>query len=139
MLIAVAGEIDIATAAQLRDRLAPLAAGARPVIADLTGVTFIDAAGLGVLAGAAGKAAASGGSLHVVATRHQVRRLFTITGLDQQMPLNRTLTEALGHLRAARHIRSAENSRTSARRTLTQGHQVQAPRRHATGKEVTSR
>jgi anti-anti-sigma factor len=55
----VAGEIDIVTVPQLRG---PLAAAARPVIADLTEVTFIDVAGFGVLAGAAQQAAAGGGT-----------------------------------------------------------------------------
>jgi anti-sigma B factor antagonist len=100
VLITVAGEIDIATAPQLRGQLTLLAAGGRPVIADLTGVTFIDAAGLGVLAGAAGKAAASGGSLHVVVGQYQVRRIFALTGLDRQIPLARTRTEALAALPA---------------------------------------
>jgi anti-sigma B factor antagonist len=102
VLITVAGEVDIATAPRLRDRLAPLAAGGRPVIADLTGVTFIDAAGLGVLAGAAGKAAASGGSLHVVTARPRVRRAFAVTGLDRTIPLARTRAEALASLHAGR-------------------------------------
>ena len=50
VLITVAGEIDITTVPQLRGQLTLLAAGGRPVIADLTGVTFIDVAGLRVLA-----------------------------------------------------------------------------------------
>jgi anti-anti-sigma factor len=114
VLITVAGEIDIATVAQLRDRLAPAAASGRPVIADLTGVTFLDAAGLGVLAGAAAKAAAGGGSLHVAAARHQVRRLFAITGLDRQIPLARTPAQALARLHAAPDIPPAGNRRTTA-------------------------
>ena len=106
VLVTVAGEIDITTAPQLRGQLTLLAAGGRPVIADLTEVTFIDAAGLGVLAAAAGKAAASGGSLHVVSDRYQVRRVFAITGLDRQIPLARTLAEAMASLPAGRDIRA---------------------------------
>jgi anti-sigma B factor antagonist len=105
VLITVAGEIDITTAPQLRGQLTLLAGGGRPVIADLTEVTFIDAAGLGVLA-AAGKAAASGGSLHVVSDRYQVRRIFALTGLDRQIPLARTLAEAMASLPAGRDIRA---------------------------------
>ena len=99
-LVTVAGEIDITTVAQLRGRLAPLAAAGRPVIVDLTEVTFIDVAGLRVLAGAARQAAATGGSLHVVSGRYQVRRMFALTGLDRQIPLTRTLAGALAGLRA---------------------------------------
>jgi anti-sigma B factor antagonist len=53
LLVTVAGEVDIATVPRLRERLAALAASGRPLIVDLDRVTFIDAAGLGVLAGAA--------------------------------------------------------------------------------------
>jgi anti-anti-sigma regulatory factor len=55
-----------------------------------------------VLAGAAGKAAASGGSLHVVTARHRVRRAFAVTGLDRTIPLARNRAEALASLYAER-------------------------------------
>jgi len=93
-LATVAREVDIATVPQLQERLAAPAAAGRPLIIDLDRVTFIDAAGLGVLARAASRAAAHGSSLYVVCARHQVQRLFTITGLDRQIPLARTVTEA---------------------------------------------
>ena len=101
-VIAVAGEIDIATAPQLGQHLAALAGSGRPVIADLDQVSFIDAAGLRVLAAAARQAAGSGGSLHVVSARYQVRRVFALTGLDRQIPLARTLTGVLAGLPAGR-------------------------------------
>ena len=58
VLVTVAGEVDSATVPGLRGQLVALAAGGRPLIADLDRAGFIDAAGLGVLAGAAGRAAA---------------------------------------------------------------------------------
>ena len=70
-VVTVAGEIDIATAARLRERLSELAAGGRPLVADLDQVRFIDSAGLAALVGAANRAAAHGGSLHVVCARPQ--------------------------------------------------------------------
>ena len=104
VLITVAGEVDIATVPQLQERLAASAASGRPLIVDLDLVTFIDAAGLGVLASAASQAAAHGASLHAVCARYQVRRLFTITGLDRQIPLARTMTQACHNLAAAGEI-----------------------------------
>jgi anti-sigma B factor antagonist len=101
MLVTVAGEVDIATAPQLRERLAGPAASGMPVIVDLDPVSFIDATGLGVLACAASRAAAHGASLHVVCSRQQVRRVFTITGLDRRIPLARTMTRACRNLAAA--------------------------------------
>lgn len=89
MLVTVAGEMDVATGPQLQERLATLAVSGQPMIVDLDRVTFIDASGLRVLANAASQATAHGASLHAVCARHQVRRLFAITGLDRQIPLAR--------------------------------------------------
>ena len=95
VLVAVAGEIDIATVAGLRERLVALAVGGRPLVIDLDQVSFMDAAGLGALVGAAKAAAGHGVGLHVVCARQPIRRLFRITGLDRSIPLARTLAEAL--------------------------------------------
>jgi anti-sigma B factor antagonist len=98
VLVTVAGEIDIATVPQLRAQLAELTGSGPPLVVDLGGVRFIDASGLGALAAAARSAAGSGAGLHVVSAGDRVRRLFAITGLDQQIPLARTVTEALARL-----------------------------------------
>ena len=100
VLVKVEGEVDIATVPRLRECLWAVAAGGRPLVADLDQVTFIDAAGLGALAGAATRAAAHGSRLCVVCTRRQMRRLFHLTGLDQRIPLTSTLAEALRELEA---------------------------------------
>jgi anti-sigma B factor antagonist len=110
-VVTVAGEIDIATAARLRERLFELAAGGRPLVADLDQVRFIDSAGLAVLVGAAKRAAAQGGSLHVVCARPKVRQLFRLTGLDRRLPPARTLDEALDALMAARGTPASEAQR----------------------------
>jgi anti-sigma B factor antagonist len=91
----VVGEVDFASAAGLRERLVALAAAGRPLVADLDRVRFIDAAGLGALAGAARHATAHGSSLRVVCGRRQVRRLFGLTQLDQVVPLAASLAEIL--------------------------------------------
>jgi anti-sigma B factor antagonist len=95
VLVTVAGEVDFASAAGLRERLVALAAAGRPLVADLDRVSFIDAAGLGALAGAARHATAHGGSLRVVCGRRQIRRLFGLTRLDQAVPLVASLAEIL--------------------------------------------
>ncbi|SRR6266849_4448471 len=102
VIVAVAGEIDIATVTGLRERFSGLTASGRPLIADLDQVSFIDSAGLGALVGVAKRAGQYGGSLHVVCGRRQVRQLFGLTGLDRQIPLARTLAEALESLGATR-------------------------------------
>src|SRR5579862_6996670 len=101
VIITAAGEIDIFTVSRLRDPLFALADAGRPLIADLDQVTFIGAAGLGALAGAARRAAARGSSLHVICARPQTRQLLQLTGLDRTLRLARTLAEALQALPAA--------------------------------------
>ena len=101
-IVTVAGEIDIATVTRLRERLSGLAASGRPLVADLDQVRFIDSAGLAALVGAANRATAHGGSLHVVCARPKVRQLFRLTGLDRPRPPARTVDEALDALTAAR-------------------------------------
>ena len=98
VLVTVAGEADFASVAGLRERLFGLTDTSRPLVVDLDRVSFIDAAGLGVLAGAARRAAAHGGRLAVVCARPRIRRLFRVTGLDQAVPLSETLEGALGVL-----------------------------------------
>lgn len=100
VLVTVSGEIDVATAEQLRVRLAGPAGDGRRVIVDLSGVSFIDAAGARVLAGAAARAAARGGSLQLAAAGRLVRRVLALTGLDQRIPMAATVAEARATLRS---------------------------------------
>jgi anti-anti-sigma factor len=95
VLVTLVGEIDFAAVAGLRERLFALTASGRQVVADLDQVSFIDAAGIGVLAGAARRAAVHGSTLHVVCARRQTRRLFRLTGLDRVISLAGDMTEAL--------------------------------------------
>jgi anti-anti-sigma factor len=71
-------------------------------VADLDQVRFIDSAGLAALVGAANRAAAHGGSLHVVCARPRIRQLFRLTGLDRRLAPARTLDEALDAVMTAR-------------------------------------
>jgi anti-sigma B factor antagonist len=118
VLVTVAGEVDIATVPRLREQLFALAAGGRPLIADLDRVSFIDAAGLGVLAGAAGRAAAHGGSLHVVCARDRTRRLLRLTGLDRPAGLAGTVGEALQRLAAGPGTRARAEQDSRAGRPV---------------------
>ena len=95
-IVTVAGEIDMFTAARLRERLLELAAVGRPVVIDLDQVGFMDSAGLSALVGAANRAAAHGGSLRVVCARPKILKLFRLTGLDRRLRPAPTLDEALG-------------------------------------------
>ena len=95
VIAAVTGDIDMSTVAGLRERLFGLADGGQSLIIDLNQVTFIDSTGLGVLIGAARRAAAHGATLHAVCSRPQTRKLLWLTGVDRRIPLTATLDGAL--------------------------------------------
>lgn len=81
-LVTVAGEVDIATGPQLRQRLLELAADGRTrVIIEASQVSFIDSTGLGVLVGALKRLRQSGGDLTVVSSSPPVKKILEITGL----------------------------------------------------------
>ena len=100
-IVAVAGEVDIATVARLRERLFELAASGRTLVVDLDQVSFIDSAGLAALAGEAPACRRARGQ-PAVCTRPRTRQLFRLTGLDGPVPLARTLDGALESRAAAR-------------------------------------
>jgi anti-sigma B factor antagonist len=91
----VAGDIDLTTVGELRERLFTLADESPSLIVDLNRVTFIDSAGLGVLIGAARRVEGHGGSLHAVCSQPQPRKLLWMTGVDRRIPLSATVDDAL--------------------------------------------
>jgi anti-sigma B factor antagonist len=103
VIAAVTGEIDISTAAQLRERLFELADSGGTLIVDLNRVTFIDSAGLGALVRTARRIAEHGGSLHAVCSRPQTRKLLWMTGVDRRIPLATTVDEVLMYQTASRN------------------------------------
>lgn len=81
-VVTISGEIDIQSGPQLRDLLLNVIRreGARLAL-DLTGVTFIDCAGISVLLAARRRAQLEGGSLRVLQASPRVRRVITLTRL----------------------------------------------------------
>jgi anti-sigma B factor antagonist len=93
-VITVIGEIDVATAPQLRESLhGVITVGRATVALDLLAVTFIDSTALGVLVGGLKRCRELGGELHVVVADPRIRKIFEITGLDKVFPLARTLAD----------------------------------------------
>jgi anti-sigma B factor antagonist len=66
--------------------MAAISRGDIPLAVDMSGVTFIDAAGIGVLVAAANRAREAGGGLSLVAPSWQVRRLLDVFHLDAILP-----------------------------------------------------
>jgi anti-sigma B factor antagonist len=107
VLVTLTGEIDFSVVTGLRERLFAVASTGWQVVADLDRVSFIDAAGLGVLAGAARRAGVHGATLHVICARRQTRRLFRLTGLDRVVSLSGDMAEVLQLLAAPVPVKAA--------------------------------
>jgi len=94
-VIAVSGEIDVATAPQLREGLHHvIAAGESTVVLDLLGVTFLDSTALGVLVGALKRCRELGGDLHLVVADPRIMKIFEITGLTSVFTIAESLQAA---------------------------------------------
>jgi anti-sigma B factor antagonist len=94
-VIAVSGEIDVATAPQLRECLhRVIAEGNSTIVLDLLGVTFLDSTALGVLVGALKRCREMGGELHVVIADPRIVKIFEITGLTNVFTIADSLQAA---------------------------------------------
>ena len=96
-VLEVAGEIDVYTAPQLRERLIALVeSGSRQVVVDLGRVEFLDSTGLGVLVGALKRLRVVGGELLLVCAQERLLKIFRITGLDRVFQLFDSVESATG-------------------------------------------
>lgn len=96
-VVTVGGEVDLETASQLGDHALDALREVSPHVAlDLTGVGFMDSTGLKVLLTVARRAELAGGSFVVVGPTRPVRKIFSLTGLDQTFTIVETLEEIDG-------------------------------------------
>ena len=82
------GELDLAGAPTVRERLRRLRERGEPVLLDLDELEFIDMSGLRVLAAASQEGSRDGWSFAVTRGSAQVRRLIGLVRLDRQLPLH---------------------------------------------------
>lgn len=96
-VIAVAGEVDLYTAPELKRELVEVIdQGVRKVVVDLSEATFIDSTTLGVLLSGVKRLRPVGGELAVVCTDRNIRKIFEITLLDRVFSIHESRVEALG-------------------------------------------
>ena len=100
-VIALAGEIDHTTADTFRQALTADGGSPRYTVVDFRDVTFMDSSGINVLVAANNTAHAQGGWLRLAHTPTPVLQLLHIVGLDDVIPLYRTLSQALAAQNAA--------------------------------------
>ena len=98
-VISIAGELDLATAPQLKWRLVDaLEAGLGAIVVDLGDVTFMDSTALGVLVGVR-RGLDVGTRLAIVCTHPGVLNIFQVAGLDGAFDIFATRDAALAHVR----------------------------------------
>ncbi len=95
-VVAVAGEVDIFTAPDLKRTVAQaIEDGARMLVVDLTQTRFLDSTALGVLIGAVKRLRPLDGRLAIVNTEPSTAKTFQITGLDRIFTIVATRDEAV--------------------------------------------
>jgi anti-sigma B factor antagonist len=101
-VLSVEGEIDVATAPQLRQEAVRLAnAGRTLMIIDLSAVGFLDSTGLGVIVGILKRLRTHGGDLAIVGADDHVRKVFEITRISDVLGMYPTVDEACSVLESA--------------------------------------
>jgi anti-sigma B factor antagonist len=114
VVVAVGGELDLATAGTFETHLtAALATGCPRVVVDLTGVTFFGVAGITGLLRCRDQAAVRGTALRVVAAHRAVLRPLALLDLTPRFPIHPTLASALSPLPNPRSGRGRRQDRGS--------------------------
>jgi anti-sigma B factor antagonist len=94
MIVHLQGEVDLASAPQLRRELYDIIdQGHRWIAIDLSNVDFMDSTGLGVLIGVLKRLREGDGSLALAGIKPAVSRVFEITGLDRIFTIHGSLAE----------------------------------------------
>ncbi|MFJ4341667.1 STAS domain-containing protein [Streptomyces sp. NPDC088915] len=95
-VVTLQGEIDHTSREVLGQALIPEERAPAPrVVADLTGVSFMDSSGINVFITAHRRICEIGGRLHIAGAGEAVRRVLTLVGVDTVIPCHPTLEQAL--------------------------------------------
>jgi anti-sigma B factor antagonist len=98
-VIAIAGEIDLFTAPEMKAALlGAIDSGKTRIVVDLSQTTFLDSTALGVLIGAIKRLRSRDGALTIVNTESTIAKTFEITGLDQIFTITDTREAAIAAL-----------------------------------------
>ncbi|WP_432972363.1 STAS domain-containing protein [Dactylosporangium sp. CA-233914] len=94
-VVTASGELDVATAPQLRAYLHKLVDnGASTLVVDLSDVGFLDSTTLGVLISVHKRLAETAGVVELVIPHARLLRIFQITGLDLVFTIHSSLAGA---------------------------------------------
>ena len=93
-IVAISGEVDVCTEAQLQQSLLRIIRE-RPanLMLDVSGVSFMDCAGLRALRATLRRAEMRGVYLRLIATSAAVRRIIELTGAQEALAIDRSTTD----------------------------------------------
>jgi anti-sigma B factor antagonist len=93
-IVAISGEVDVGTEAQLQQSLLRIMreCGVKLML-DVSGVSFMDCAGLRALLATRRRAEIRGGFLRLIATSAAVGRIIELTGTQEALALERNTTD----------------------------------------------
>jgi anti-sigma B factor antagonist len=95
-IVELTGEIDVYTSPKVKDAITDLIdKGRYNLIISLEDVRYIDSTGLGVLIGALKRVREHGGSVSLVCTNPQIKKIFEITGLVKIFGMHENEASAL--------------------------------------------
>jgi anti-sigma B factor antagonist len=98
LVLTVTGDLDLATAPELRERLiGAIEAGATAIVVDLHGITFMDSCGLAALLHARARLASQGRLALVLASDSYAHLILEVAGLPRSLALFETREEATIH------------------------------------------
>jgi anti-sigma B factor antagonist len=98
-IVSLGGEVDVHTAPRLDEEIAgAIETGARRVVVDLAGTSFIDSTVVGVLLRAHQRLLGDEGQLVLVSDDPRILRVFQLTGLDRRFTIERSLMETIATL-----------------------------------------
>jgi anti-anti-sigma factor len=96
VIVAIGGDLDIASAPAVRERLLGLLRpGACQLVIDMSAVRYADASGLAVLVSTHRRAALLGGGLRLAAPRPEVAGALTVTGISRHLAAYPTVRAAV--------------------------------------------
>ena len=98
-VVSVAGKVDASTEQQFRDALTSVLVHGMPrIVVDLSRVTFMSSAGIGVLMGVRRVLADAGGSLVLAAPHGQVAQVLSMAGVAEVIPVTASVPDAVAAL-----------------------------------------
>jgi len=98
-VVTLSGELDADTSGQLRSLLNELLlTGQRNLVLDLSGLSFVDSAGLAALLSAAKGTRRGGGRLLLSGPAPSVRKVMALTGIDVVLTTVDSVDEALARM-----------------------------------------